>query len=206
MKKGDANINVDEIKIKIAPGLERVARKIGSRIELDFERSIDMFYEDYDPRYYKRTSNTYKASSGYKNPNSTWIKIGDLEYECGIDVDPSNMDQGAYAKKGGWGSHGLATPDFIFPRTFVRGIHGFTRATLQKNDKWRPGLRFSSNDIDLLASVYGPSPLKTYKESTIPPKMSPPPQRIMNQRFKETCKEIKPMLDAEMKKAGLEVV
>ena len=94
--------------------IKQVAEEVSFQVESAYESVIDMFYNDYTPRWYERTGSTYRASD-HVDDMSKITKVGD-EYLSGIIVDSENINGNPYR----------ADTDWVFERTFVRGIHGFT--------------------------------------------------------------------------------
>lgn len=133
MAKGNSLIDVDEIKKRLDKALEEVAEEVGRELENAFENAVSAFYGSYSPRSYRRTLNTYYASSGYEGREDTYKRLGELKYEAGIKVDPAYMNAGWYAKNHGWVD---PSPDFIFNRTWSKGLHGFTTEIKQKRGKF----------------------------------------------------------------------
>lgn len=131
---GKQNINnnfLKEIKKKMNIAVQHMAEDVAFQIEEIYESAIQMFYEDYAPRYYQRTYSTYEASSGAHSPLDT-VKAIDNGYQGGIYVDPSYIEGNPYR----------ASKDWVLPRTFVEGIHGMTQFEAtnwwsMRKDFWR---------------------------------------------------------------------
>ena len=95
--------------------VEEMAQEVLIKIEYMYETAIDLFYADYNPLYYNRTYSTYEGSSGAKDLFSPQNIYGsDNNWTAGIIVDPSFINNKPYR----------ADTDWVFERTFVKGIHG----------------------------------------------------------------------------------
>lgn len=95
--------------------VEEMAEEVLFQIESEYESNIDRFYNDYSPLYYDRTYSTYMGSSGGNSLFSPQnFKIVDNGYVVGINVDPSNIIGNPYH----------ADKDWVFKRTYLKGIHG----------------------------------------------------------------------------------
>lgn len=94
---------------------EEMATEVLWEIEHNYESVIDRFYEHYDPLYYDRTYSTYLASSGYDNLYSSrnFIFMSN-EYDVGININSKRIPGSPYR----------ADKDWVFSRTFEKGIHG----------------------------------------------------------------------------------
>lgn len=95
--------------------VKELAEEVLFQIEAEYESNIDRFYNDYNPLYYDRTYSTYSGSSGgyslYSPEN--FKSIGD-GYMVGINIDSSNIPGSPYR----------ADKDWVFKRTYLKGIHG----------------------------------------------------------------------------------
>lgn len=103
--------------------LRETAEEVSFRIESLYESAIQAFYESYDPIYYIRTLSTYQGSNRYDNPFE-YMKFGD-KYFSGIQVDSSNIPGNPYRAHKNW----------VFDRTFYKGIHGFVTVDKPKINK-----------------------------------------------------------------------
>lgn len=123
MKK-DNNIDIEQFKKAYNLALKRTAQRIGREIEKSYEAQIQRFYEDYSPISYIRTGATWLASSGMQNYQSWSEYLGDLQYQAGITVDPTNIQD----KKG---DPYRAETQWVFNRTWHYGIHGINRNNIR---------------------------------------------------------------------------
>jgi len=104
-----------EIERKFDIALASMAAEMTWRIESAYETVIQSFYDEYTPKYYRRTYSTYLASDKYNDPfGFTSIESG---YESGIGVDHENIPGRPYRASRNW----------VFTRTFAEGIHGYFR-------------------------------------------------------------------------------
>lgn len=95
--------------------------EIVNQIDNKYQNIISEFYAHYRPKRYDRTLNTRYASSGhfinrrnYRKVNIT--KSGDKGYIVGIHISTEYMDnKDPYNADVNW----------VFKRTFEKGIHGF---------------------------------------------------------------------------------
>lgn len=128
MSKSNEIIDIDEILNRFDAMLQVVSDEIGNEIEAAFETAIADFYASYKPNRYKRTGNIKHLSSGYNDPSSVSVKLGNYRYIAGIKVSPGNVSPTAYAKSP---HHGLrVNPYFVYNISYMRGIHGFNRSDL----------------------------------------------------------------------------
>ena len=105
-------LNIKEKFNKVA---EKFAQEVLWAIENQYESVIDVFYADYNPLYYYRTYSTYLASSGYKQLYSPENYMSfDNYYNVGISIDSQKIPGNPYR----------ADTDWVFNRTFEKGIHG----------------------------------------------------------------------------------
>jgi len=146
------------------------AVEIGNKVASLYKTAIQNFYSSWSPnpgRFgYDRTNSLYLAGMGVGGRNVNYLHIGKLfAYDCGINVGPEFYEGNPYAVKDtnhGW-PNSVLTNDFIFPRAFDKGIHGFT-----------------SFEVYNCASGWRPKKI---------PKKSEPPRRILNRLFKEVDNE-----------------
>ena len=109
-----------DIEKRFSEALEEMAEELTFQIEASYESVIQSFYEDYTPRVYERTYSTYEASDRYDDPfGFTPTSDG---YESGIHVGPENIPGQPYH----------ATKEWVFPRTFEEGIHGYFKWEMEK--------------------------------------------------------------------------
>lgn len=164
---------------------EETVREILWKIENIFETAIDKFYADYNPLYYNRTYSTYLASSGYEDlfSSKNIINHGDF-WEAGIEVGAPNIPYEPYRAKSG--------KNWVFPRTYEKGIHGlnsghyFGKKKIRKFQRvkgkktfeaiWRKG-----TDITKKKKYYEGN-IKV--ETRIMQNMSPSPKGIVGKEFR----------------------
>lgn len=102
-----------DIEDKVNMAMIEMAADMTYAIESAYESVIQSFYDDYNPRWYRRTYSTYEASNKINNPFG-FSPISD-GFESGIIVDSANIPGNPYR----------ADKDWVFDRTFGQGIHGF---------------------------------------------------------------------------------
>lgn len=130
--------------------VEDMAHEVLWEIEHIYESAIDRFYADYNPLYYNRTGATFVASSGYYNLFSPQnIMGGNGNWTAGITVNSQFIPSGTYR----------ADTDWVFSRTFNKGIHGINR-----------GKVFGKNRSKTYTKIKG-SYYKTYKVNLVPGSM-----------------------------------
>ena len=99
--KLDDELDKTEKKIKI-----KTKKEIRENLEYIARTAVDMFYEDYMPRMYRRTYDLYNA---YK------IRVNDKVWE--VETNPDFM-------KNTHGGKNKVKSDYIFQNSFVNGYHG----------------------------------------------------------------------------------
>lgn len=147
---------VEEQKQKLKNALPKAAKEIGHALGAKFISTVSEFYNQYDPRIYKRTYGVYDFGYGVGGKRRYVQKSGD-RYSCGLRVDPSFMSGNPYAKSHGWTD---ISPSDIYYISFVGGLHGY--------------------DADVLAPVQ-----EKYVLHNAPPVMSPSPMEVMDDFFDE---------------------
>lgn len=164
----------------IAETIESSRKKIVERIESQWESCIDQFYSSYNPTIlYHRTRSTYRASEAYGDlGNHTFNPIGDNAAEIGIRIDSENI-----------GDPYHADPEWVFTRTFEKGIHGFTRTE---------AIEWSNYYVIVNGKKY----FYWRRPKTIPKKMDQPPKSLMDKWFKRFKKnELKAIVNECFKDA-----
>lgn len=116
--------SVKGLEVLFNDAIKEFAEEVLFQIESEYESNIDRFYNDYNPLYYDRTYSTYMGSSGgyslYSPQNFSPIEGG---YSVGINVDSSNIVGNPYR----------ANKDWVFRRTYIKGIHGINAENIIKN-------------------------------------------------------------------------
>lgn len=125
-KAVDAAMN--EIKKRVNSVIDDIAYDLVEAIQVNYDKAIDLFYNDYDPWYYDRTYSTYMASDGENGVSNLFnIKSTDAGFEitAGITVDSSRL-----------GRPYKDPTDYVFKRTWQWGIHGamFTGGFMMGNN------------------------------------------------------------------------
>ncbi len=140
---------LDEIKKDIEKryrkALDEFASEMSFQVEAAYESVVQSFYDDYTPRYYKRTGSTYKFSDHFNN-EFEYTPFGD-EYEYGIRANTNNVEGNPYR----------ADKDWVFERTFGQGIHGFFRSELSEwkaNRKVTLGFEYSMSGSNKSAKSF----------------------------------------------------
>lgn len=180
--------SIEGLKDAFNDAVEEMAHEVLWQIENIYETAIDRFYADYNPLYYSRTGATYVASSGYYDLFSPQnIMGGDGNWTAGIKVNSQLIPSGTYR----------ADPNWVFARTFNKGIHGISYGKIFGKDRNKTYTRmkgkfYKTYKVDLIP---GSSPLKHttitkhYNSgfkltSRTMSNMSPTPKAIMGREFK----------------------
>ena len=138
-----------EKRMKVAA--RKAAKKVTADIQKMYKETVTEFYNHYNPSFYDRTFSTYEGSDGYGKESFDPTEVGD-DYLAGIEVSPSNIEGEPYE----------ADKDYVFERTFVKGIHGFT-----------------PEEAESYNHVKGIAP------------MSPPPEKVLEKKVKDYVAEDK---------------
>lgn len=108
--------------------LQEVAMEMQARIESMYEMSILTFYNQYIPLYYIRTGATFYGSNKYNAGGSFYSNLNrkSNQYMAGILVSSDYIEPR-------WGGKPYrADTDWVFQRTFEKGIHGNTSSERRK--------------------------------------------------------------------------
>lgn len=194
-----ANLTNDimkDLKPRFDKALKSTAEEVSFEIEKTYEDCIQSFYEDYEPMYYRRTLSTYLASSNY-NDIFKIDEIGNSAFRAGITVDAHNIHGDPYR----------ADKEWVFNRTFEKGIHGRNRNDrIKAKDKYhKPGIERSKKNgrgvytIQMklnsghFGSTYIYSPMQRWQwnaaSANSVKNMTPPPQILMNRGFKKIANQ-----------------
>lgn len=122
---------IEEINEAVRQGIVEGLKVVAHQLADAYGRAIDRFYDDYNPHVYERTYSTYKASdlsdmwgwntgsSGYVG-ESVWFKnirrLSKNKYYVALNIDYRNIGNNPYN----------SPLDYVFERTYVKGIHGMT--------------------------------------------------------------------------------
>lgn len=147
-----------DIEKRYMSAIEHLAEEVSFQIESAYETVIEKFYDDYSPVSYNRTYSTYLASDGYDDPFS-YTQSGNV-YTAGIQVS-SDFIQGKPYR---------ADTDWVFNRTFERGIHGFNKKDMDTYNVGKYG-----NNI--------------WRVKHRPKNMRPAPKKLMDREFKRITKK-----------------
>ena len=136
--------------------IDNAAVRFGEVMTKLYKRAIDQFYDDYTPRVYKRTHQTYatgiRGEYPYNEYSAQKVDIKTIDGGNGrritLTIDSARIPPDTYANK---------DQDWVFGRTFLEGIHGFT----QKDE-------FTKNIKE------------HYPKAHIPKKMKTPPAVLLN--------------------------
>lgn len=113
-KKYDVS-ELDGLKDLFNDAVGDMAQEVLFRIQGFYDNAISKFYSDYDPLYYNRTYSSYEGSSGSKNLFSPEnIFENGNGWTAKISIDSSYIPGNPYR----------ADKDWVFERTFWKGIHG----------------------------------------------------------------------------------
>lgn len=124
-----------QVHKKILNAAPTIAYEIAFEIQSHYDDCIQLFYKDYDPKFYNRTYNTYYASDGAEDVSKCYqiIDGGDkVTIRAGIQVGWFFMND--------WYLHD--SPEYVFPRTWELGIHGTSSIKVmspspkERMDKW----------------------------------------------------------------------
>ena len=173
------------------------ANEISFQIESAFENAISLFYSNYDPIVYNRTYSTFLASSGYEDPfSSENVYLSGNLWFAGITVGDPNIPGDPYR----------ASKDWVFDRTFNKGIHGINiktvrhrNSTLFNKDRQKRILaayfsKLNKNQQKIKVHTKGIIPLRqtlgtiTVQNTSIPKNMVPPPRKLLDREFKKITK------------------
>jgi hypothetical protein len=168
--------------------IEETGQEILWEIENIYETAIDKFYGDYTPLYYNRTFSTYLASSGYDTLYSpiNLYQQGD-SYIAGIFVSSGNIQGNPYR----------ASKDWVFDRTFIKGIHGIKAGNFfgkslskkfsrVKGNKYFEAIYLRNSEVIKKTSYYKG---RTQIQTRIMSDMHPTPKAIMEKEFKRITKK-----------------
>lgn len=111
----------EKIEKALSDAMDDFAEEIGTQIEIEYERAIEAFYDDYEPSWYERTYTTYSGSTGFESISKT-VEKNDTGYLVGIDVGARFIKNDPYFDGAEW----------VFPRTFKKGIHGTEEIKVMK--------------------------------------------------------------------------
>jgi hypothetical protein len=114
--------------------LMAMAKILTREIETAYESAINKFYADYTPSLYDRTYSTYAASDHYMDKGNVITSGNDLI--AGITVASDNIPGEPYYKY--WGKHKgrPMNKNYVFSRTYEKGIHGINikfKSVMNKN-------------------------------------------------------------------------
>ena len=190
-KKYDLS-SLEGVKRIFNEAVEEMAHEVLWRIENIYETAIDRFYADYNPLYYNRTFSTYLGSSGYEDTFSPQNikKIGDA-WESGITISDVNIPGKPYR----------ADTEWVFDRTFNKGIHGINAGKVFGKDTTKRFQRVIGNKVFetiIGTSVNGTLQItkrKKYYQGDIQVQqreltnMSPTPRGIIGKEFRALTRQ-----------------
>lgn len=189
MSKNDlTDMVMKDFKPAIRKALKETAEELAFEIENAYEKAIDAFYDDYDPRSYDRTYSTYLASTGYNDPFSpkNVREDGEDSYLAGIHVSARYMPKKPYRAKNKF---------WVFQRTYEKGIHGVNRndAIERKEKHWSPQIEGVRLKNGIWQTKHGRTRTfffdgqgERYNISRVKVKnMVPPPEKLMKAQFKQ---------------------
>ena len=185
-------IDVDEILLKFENAIQETGKELADEISMIYVKAIRSFYRSYSPRSYSRTYSSYLATSNVAGIPS-YKRINKYSCDAGITVDSKYMGE-PYQKKHGWNP----SAEFIFDRTWNKGIHGFTNKEVAAKKKYN---RFMTSFTDMIWNpmesytslmkshnfLNGYHAVDTigYQKIGLAPSKSRPPRTYMNLMFKE---------------------
>lgn len=152
---------IKEMEEKLKAVARETAKEVQSLIEAEYVSTILEFYNDYQPRSYHRTEYTFYGSNKYDGParhaRNTVPAYKD-GFIGGISVSADYIPENPYR----------ADTEWVFNRTFEKGIHGYTRNEMlkrfhklvSKNKKQRTYQKFTFTYQEEKQTVLKPSPEK----------------------------------------------
>lgn len=103
-----------------------LADTIHTEIKMAFKSVIDDFYSSYNPKIYYRTRSTYRASNS--------DKLIEPEYKRGVFYPGISIGDDFITGSPYRNSHGSVDTEWVFNRTWYKGIHGFISEELKEQD------------------------------------------------------------------------
>lgn len=162
------------VKKNMHMALLRTSEDFHEKISAAYDKTIDKFYSDYSPLWYKRTYSTYKASS--TNAFGLWndedfIDEGD-SFTVGTRVSPEFIPGNPYLHKSG--KKGYAQKEWVFKNTFKLGVHGIWAFKEKERTRIK---RFKSKNGERIFMT-----MRTMKNTI------PAPQTSMDEEFNRITK------------------
>lgn len=136
-KKLNLGITDKEIEEMFKEVAQEVVGEFNYQMRSMYEKAIYVFYADYKPKYYDRTESLLEANNLYDNPDKTWnvdYNRANQIVSGGLFVDPKYIKGNPYR----------ADKDWVFNRSYKKGIHGHTfdeKRHFGVNDWWDKFLR-----------------------------------------------------------------
>lgn len=103
-----------------------LADTIHTEIKMAFKSVIDDFYSSYNPKIYYRTHSTYRASNS--------DKLIEPEYKRGVFYPGISIGDDFITGSPYRNSQGSVDTEWVFNRTWYKGIHGFIEDELKDKD------------------------------------------------------------------------
>ena len=185
-----SNKILKDIKKKYDKALDEFAQDIALEIEEGYEFAIDSFYADYNPLWYDRTYSSYLGSSAYAlgiyDPTNFNV-TGDI-YTVGTTVSPEYIQGKPYGASDKYSD----ITEWVFERTFVKGIHGinnreeqsYSRTKIYRNKKKGvAGISIQSRNIKNMHPTPKVLMDKEFKKITSKRRMSKKFNECMNKQF-----------------------
>ena len=147
------------------------AEEISFRIESIYESAIEDFYLSYEPKSYSRTYSTFLGSNHYETPFE-YMQFGNT-YFSGIQVDSGNIPGDPYRAKKNW----------VFDRSFYKGIHGFITVDQPKINKRKKEIGYRIKIKNYPERMRGSRLAFDPNDSTGKRSMSP--KNLMDTRFRK---------------------
>ena len=173
---------------KYKDAIRQFAEEVSFQIEKGYEDAIEAFYADYGPNngepwVYKRTLSTYSASSSSENPfDPKNIR------ESGDYFSPGTIVSSKYIP----GNPYRAEKDWVFGRTFYKGIHGINIVTVRRRNSTlkqkaeEKGIKLK--DTKGLIKVRSKFSTADF-DPTYPSNMKPAPKILMDRYFRQLTKK-----------------
>lgn len=155
------NDSLESIKKDLEKRVKASLKDMAEEISFQIENAYENVIEQFYDDYTPDYYNrTYSSYLGSNHYDNPFeVMSFGLDHFAGIQVDASNIPGNPYR----------ATKQWVFERTFYQGIHGTTISELRERNKGK----HRSEEVRF----------KTAK------KMSPPPKRVMDKKFKQIVKK-----------------
>jgi len=139
----------DQIEKDVEKAAEKAliaySEEISKKMYDCYKRTIDIFYKDYTPKYYRRTYSLYEAATNspfhggaYKSQIFNLKKSGSyLNMKITMDIDGKYIEGNPYHADFNPYDPGAGGKEWVFERSYGGFIHGFTRT--ENRNTWLHG-------------------------------------------------------------------